>query len=204
MYERMAGGDFMKKSWIGIFMMIIGIVIIIFALAIRYESNVTQKAMIKDFKENIEKADNYIGINESIKVAVKKGTIGIISIPKIQLNVALSEGVDADVLKYAVGHFTGTPMPGSKGNFCVAGHRSYAYNEYFNRLDELAVGDKIIVTTMDGEFTYNIYESKVVQPEEISVLDNTAGAEITLVTCTPIRLATHRLIVKGKMVESIQ
>jgi sortase A len=195
-----------KKGWIGIFMMIIGAAIIISALSMRYESNKKQKIMIQDFKKSIQIADGQLGASENIKVtdekfsSDKKGTIGIITIPKIEVNVALSEGIDADVLKYAVGHFTGTPMPGDKGNFCVAGHRSYTYNQYFNRLDELDIGDLIIVTTTDGEFKYEVYESKVVKPEEISVLDNSEGSEITLVTCTPIRVATHRLIVKGKMV----
>lgn len=196
----------MKKKWIGVLMMIIGAAIIISALAMRYEANKVQKNMIEDFNKNIQKVDEQLGANENIVIDDKKttdnkkGTLGIISIPKIELNVALSEGIDAITLKYAVGHFVGTPMPGVKGNFCVAGHRSYAYNEYFNRLDELGIGDKITVTTVDGEFTYEVYESKVVKPEETSVLDNTKNSEITLVTCTPIRLATHRLIVKGRMI----
>ena len=187
-------------------MMIIGAVIIISALSMRHEASKMQKVMIEDFKKNIQTADEELGVRENISITQKKspasekGTIGVISIPKIQLNVALSEGIDANILKYAVGHFTGTPMPGEDGNFCVAGHRSYTYNQYFNRLDELGIGDKIVVTTMDGEFQYKVYESRVVEPEEISVLDNTEDAEITLVTCTPIRVATHRLIIKGKIV----
>jgi len=199
------GGRIMKKKWIGILLIFIGIAIVIAALSMRYEANKVQKAMLEDFKKNIQKTDEKLGANESTKIEdknpseVKQGTIGIISIPKIEVNVALSEGVDVETLKYAVGHFTGTPMPGKKGNFCVAGHRSYAYNEYFNRLDELTIGDKISVTTLGGEFIYEVYESKVVRPEETSVLDNTESSEITLVTCTPIRVATHRLIVKGRM-----
>ena len=188
-------------------MMIIGAVIIISALSMRYQANKTQKVMIEDFKENIQKADDQLGVSEDTTKSIDKkplantkGTIGIISIPKIKLTVALSEGVGTEILKFAVGHFTGTPMPGAKGNFCVAGHRSYTYNQYFNRLDELEIGDKIIVTTRAGEFEYGVYESKVVKPEEISVLDNTEGSEITLVTCTPIRVATHRLVVKGRIV----
>lgn len=186
--------------------MIIGVTTIIFALSLRYKVDKTQKIMIEDFKKNIQKVDEQLGVNENIKIVDKKpsvpktGTIGIISIPKIELIVALSEGVETDILKYAVGHFKGTPMPGDKGNFCAAGHRSYTYNQYFNRLDELRIGDKIIVTTLAGEFEYEVYESKIVKPEEISVLDNTRGEEITLVTCTPIRIATNRLIVKGKIV----
>lgn len=203
----------MKKSWIGILIMVIGAVIIISALFMRFEANKAQKTMIEDFKKNIQKTNEKLDVSDEINIADektsgdkkisenKKGTIGIISIPKIDLNVALSEGVESNILKYAVGHFTGTPMPGDKGNFCVAGHRSYTYNQYFNRLDELKVGDKIMVITMKGEFQYEVYETKVVKPEEISVLNNTEDAEITLVTCTPIRVATHRLIVKGKMIK---
>jgi sortase A len=202
----MDGGNIVKKSFVGIIFMIIGAAIVISALSMRYEANKKQKMMIQDFKESIQKTDENLGANENIDVTDKKpsdsktGTIGIISIPKIDVNVALSEGIDTDVLKYAVGHFTETPMPGEQGNACFAGHRSYTYNQYFNRLDELDVGDIITVTAKGGEFEYEVYESKVVEPEEISVLDNTKGAEITLVTCTPIRVATHRLIVKGKMV----
>ncbi|MGK0469037.1 MAG: sortase A [Clostridium sp.] len=176
------------------------------ALSMRYEANIKQKMMIQDFKGSIQKTDASLGASENIDVTNKKssdnktGTIGIISIPKIDVNVALSEGIGTEILKYAVGHFTETPMPGEQGNSCFAGHRSYTYNQYFNRLDEVNIGDIIIVTTKGGEFEYEVYESKVVEPEEISVLDNTEGAEITLVTCTPIRVATHRLVVKGKMV----
>jgi len=197
----------MKKSWIGMLMMIIGAVIVISALTMRYEANKIQKTMMEDFRKTIQIDDKKLGVNEGVEITDrkliegKKGSIGIISIPKIDLNVALSEGVESNILKYAVGHFTGTPMPGDKGNFCVAGHRSYTYNQYFNRLDELKVGDKIMVITMKGEFQYEVYETKVVKPEEISVLNNTEDAEITLVTCTPIRVATHRLIVKGKMIK---
>jgi len=202
----MDGGKIVKKRFIGILMMIIGAAIVISALSMRYQANKIQKVMIQDFKESIQKADEKLGASENLNITDNKpsdnktGTIGIISIPKIDVNVALSEGVDDEILKYAVGHFTGTPMPGEKGNSCIAGHRSYTYNEYFNRLDELEIGDIIIATTRDGEFKYEVYESKVVGPEEISVLDNSNGSEITLVTCTPIRVATHRLIIKGKMV----
>jgi sortase A len=202
----MDGGEIMKKSYIAIIFMIIGAAIVISALSMRYDANKKQKMMIQEFNKSIQKTDENLGAKENIDVNVKKpsdnqtGTIGIISIPKIDVNVALSEGIGTEILKYAVGHFTETPMPGEQGNSCFAGHRSYTYNQYFNRLDEVNVGDIIIVTTKDGEFEYEVYESKVVDPEEISVLDNTKGAEITLVTCTPIRVATHRLVVKGKMV----
>ncbi|MFO7294556.1 MAG: class D sortase [Clostridia bacterium] len=125
--------------------------------------------------------------------------IGIMEIPKIDLKVAVAEGTDKKTLKKAVGHFEGTAMPGEAGNFAVAGHRSYTYNEFFNRLDEVEVGDEIKVKTTKGEFVYEVTDIFVVEPHEVWVLDPTPDPTITLVTCTPIRVATHRLIVKGKL-----
>ncbi len=121
----------------------------------------------------------------------------ILKIPKIGLDVVVAEGTRSSVLRYAVGHFKGTALPGELGNFCLAGHRSYVSGEFFNRLDELEIGDPLIVEQYDEVFTYTVSEILVVLPEDTWVLDPTADAQITLVTCTPIRVATHRLIVKG-------
>lgn len=128
--------------------------------------------------------------------------IAMIEIPKIDLLVPVVEGTNPEDIKYAVGHFKDTDMPGTTGNFAVAGHRSYTFNEYFNRLDELENGDTVKVTTIDGkQYTYEVFEKLVVLPEETSVLMSTKEPIITLVTCTPIRKATHRLIVKGKLIQ---
>ena len=84
--------------------------------------------------------------------------------------VPVVEGTDPKDIKYAVGHFKDTDMPGTTGNFAIAGHRSYTYNEYFNRLDELENGDTIKVKTIDGKmYTYKVFEKLVVEPEETSV-----------------------------------
>lgn len=198
---------------IGIVIVIIGIGMISTAAIQRYYAEARQKSMMNSFEKSIV---NYKqeDIPET-KVKADKGTvdkppsdkapdegigaIGIIRIPKIDLKVAIGEGVDMDTLKYAVGHFPQTAMAGEKGNFCVAGHRSYTYSEYFNRLDEINKGDEIYVKTKQGEYKYIVYEKKIVEPSEYSVLDATKDATLTLVTCTPIRVATHRLIIKAKL-----
>lgn len=199
----------MKKT-MGIVMILIGISLIITAIFVKYTVYKNQKTMINDFentikdidKEKIEE-DNMVKpkTQENVNIDDINGIIGIITIPKIDLKVSIGEGVEADTLKYAVGHFIDTPLPEQKGNFCIAGHRSYTYGDFFNRLDELEVGDEIIVETKTGQYKYNVYEKKVVEPEEISVLDNTKSSIITLVTCTPVRIATHRLVIKGKLKE---
>ncbi|MFA6939818.1 MAG: class D sortase [Clostridiaceae bacterium] len=202
----------MKRKYIGIFLILIGITIIGSALYMRYEGNKKQQQMIDEFEKTInqlnkEKPVDNSGDNSNSEYSPDlappsldvKGAIGIMKIPKIDLKVAIGDGVDMNTLKYAVGHFKETPYPGEKGNCAIAGHRSYTYSQYFNRLDQVKEGDTISITTTKGEFTYVVYKIYVVEPSEVSVLNNTKDAELTLITCTPVRVATHRLIIKAKL-----
>jgi len=198
---------------IGIVLVIMGIGIVSFAFGMRYYGEMKQKNMMNNFEKSIanykqeDNLENKGSSNESQTNTTPQdkepdeglGAIGIIRIPKIDLKVAIGEGVDMNTLKYAVGHFPQTAMAGEKGNFCVAGHRSYTFSEYFNRLDEINKGDEIYVKTRTGEYKYIVYEKKVVEPSEYSVLNSTEDATLTLITCTPIRVATHRLIIKARM-----
>lgn len=194
------------KKYLGIILIVVGIGIIGSAIGMRLISYYRQKAMMNAFENTLQqmdkngnqKQDN--ASNPSITPpSLDGGAIGIMTIPKINLKVAIGEGVDNETLKFAVGHFKGTAMPGEKGNFCAAGHRSYTYNEYFNRLDEVNKGDEIIVKTQKGEFKYQVTDQFVVEPSQVEVLKPTDDATLTLVTCTPVRVATHRLIIKAKL-----
>lgn len=128
--------------------------------------------------------------------------IGIVSIPKIDVNLMFVEGVTKQALKFAVGHMPGTAMPGEVGNSALAGHRSYTFGEYFNRLDEVEVGDEIQITRGKETYTYKVYESFLVEPTEVWVTEPIENKKIvTLITCHPVVKATHRLIVRGELVE---
>lgn len=200
----------MKSKIIGVVLMVVGLSIIGGALSMRYYADKRQNVMVNEFEKNLQKFNKMGDISSTEKLnnlGVKlpsqdiNGAMGIMLIPKINLKVAIGEGVDMETLKYAVGHFPYTAKPGEKGNFCVAGHRSYSYNEYFNRLDEIKIGDEVILRTIKNEYKYKVYEIRIVEPSEVSVLDKTKDATLTLVTCTPIRVATHRLIIKGRLIE---
>lgn len=198
----------MKKKIMGSALIIIGIIIIGTALFMRYDANKKQRELMDKFEKSLKNIDsNEVGENkagENGKTPNKApnkeeiNAIAIMVIPKINVNVAVAEGTDMDVLKYAVGHFEGTALPGEKGNFCVAGHRNYTYSEYFKRADELQNGDEIIVRTKAGEFKYKVTGQKIVEPEEVSVLKPTKDATLTIVTCTPG--ATKRLIINGELI----
>lgn len=188
-------------------LVLIGVLIISYAFAAKYWTMQKQDTMINNYEKEIKNSKNNKKPNvkdstidsTDLKDIIKNGTIGILTISKIDLKVAIGEGADLKTLKYAVGHFQGTAMPGQKGNFCLAGHRSYTFGEYFNRLGELKDGDEIQVKTVNGEYKYKVYDIQVVLPSQVQVLNPTTDSTMTLVTCTPIRIATHRLIIKARL-----
>lgn len=125
--------------------------------------------------------------------------IGIMSIPKIELKTPIAEGADLDILKYAVGRMKSTGKLCEIGNAAVAGHRSHSFGVYFNRLDELAIGDVITVETKDKSLDYIVYDKLLVKPDEVSVLKGSSKEKIlTLITCDPVYNPTHRLIIHAK------
>ena len=127
--------------------------------------------------------------------------IGVLSIEKIGAKLPVTDGVTAAQLKVAVGHVRGTPEIGGEGNSVIAGHRSYTYGQFFNRLGEMAVGDVIRYQPKDGEaMEFTVYEILEVEPDDPAALEQPEGKNtITLLTCTPIRTATHRLLVRAEL-----
>lgn len=131
--------------------------------------------------------------------------LGILEIEKIGLRLPVAEGATKTTLKVAVGHVSETAAIGQDGNAVIAGHRSYTRGEYFNRLDELAVGDSVMYTTKDGTvYHFEVIEVRTLEPSDSSVFDIRAGeCDLTLYTCTPVRVASHRLAVRCKLVEKM-
>ena len=127
--------------------------------------------------------------------------ICLLRIPKISLEEAVREGDSRDVLSSALCHLEKTSYPGNKGNCCISGHRNYVFGKYFNRLNEIEVGDIVELETVDNTYRYQVYETLVVDPDEVKVLDSTGQKTLTLITCTPLFVGTHRLIVKAVLVE---
>ena len=130
--------------------------------------------------------------------------VGFIEIPKIDLVRVMVEGVSKQELKLGPGHYPGTPLPGQAGNSGIAGHRT-TYGAPFNRIDELAPGDEVIITTPQGRFVYKVIAGPVapdqawytVDPSDVSVLDNFGDNRITLTACHPKYSAAERIVVNA-------
>jgi sortase A len=131
-------------------------------------------------------------------VVPKPQVIGILQVDLISLKLPIVEGIRKQDLKIAPGHIPGTAVPGQVGNAVIAGHRSYSYGRMFNRLEELKLGDTIKVNVAKKNYEYTIYEKKMVDPSDISVLNyNKTDTILTLITCNAD--GKRRLILQAKI-----
>ncbi len=124
--------------------------------------------------------------------------IAIIDIPRIGLDKVVVQGTSTDDLHLGPGHYDGTPLPGQPGNVGIAGHRT-TFGAPFYNLNELSPGDPVILTTLQGTFTYSVVSSQVVSPSDTSVLEQTPTPMLTLTTCNPRFSASERLIVEARL-----
>lgn len=124
--------------------------------------------------------------------------MGRIEIPKLNLNKIVVQGVSLIQLDRAPGHYPETPFPGQAGNASIAGHRT-TYGAPFYFVDKLNAGDKIIVTTVQGRFTYSVLKVFIVQPDEVWVLDTVKDHPntLTLTACHPRFDLTQRIVVQA-------
>lgn len=122
--------------------------------------------------------------------------LGILKIPALGVSQHVLEGTGRQ-MRYGVGHVVGTAGLGQTGNCAIAGHRPSP----FRYLDKLAAGDTITLSAGDELFTYTVYESFSVLPEETWVLSAVPGekAALTLITCTPYLVSSHRLIIRARL-----
>ena len=193
-----------KKKIIGIVLTLAGLCFIfngVYTEGSRiHKQNELKAAFQNTLSEEGKTENNSDTLNQAVAQSVQAPegeATAVISIPAIDLEVAMIEGIDMDKLTYAVEHFSETVGPGEKGNFAVAGHRNWMSGAFFARLDELKEGDKINVKTKDSFYTYTVSKSFVVNPDEVWVLDPSEESMITLVTCTIG--GKQRLIVRGTL-----
>ena len=133
------------------------------------------------------------------------GILGYIDIPKINVMLPIYHGIDDSVLQVAIGHLPGTSLPvGGAGTHClVSGHRGLPSARLFTDIDKLVTGDTFIITVLNQTLTYEVDQIDVVLPTEVSTLQIEEGKDyVTLVTCTPYGINTHRLLVRGHRIKN--
>ena len=132
------------------------------------------------------------------------GIMGYVQIPKIGVELPIYHGTAEETLDKGVGHLLGTSLPvGGIGTHCVlTGHSGLAGTRMFSDLDQLNKGDVFYVRVLDETHAYMIMDINTVLPEDTSKLEIDPQREsVTLVTCTPFGVNTHRLLVRGERIE---
>ena len=183
----------------GITLIFIGVGII---ATVAYKKIVTahkQNELLEVFESQLAEANDEES-TEPVSLESINGymPIAIMEIPSIKLKQPVVDGVTEDVIKYFLGRFPDSAMPGEVGNFSVAGHRVSDFTDAFINLYKVKVGDEVIVTTKDGRFTYEVDNSFIVDPDQVEVLDDADYEKMTLITCTIG--SKRRVVVTGKLI----
>lgn len=196
------------RNIISILLIVIGLGLLFIAFKGKVETKVMQDKLMDKFNTiyesdqemdgNQQGAEDKEETDHTYDYISMVNPIAILEIPKINLKVVVAEGIEDNIIRYAVGHFEETAMPGEDGNFALAGHRNFDTGEFFLKIDRLNQGDEMKVTTLDGSvYTYSVTNSFVVQPEDTYILEESEEPIITLVTCTYD--GSERLIVQGSL-----
>ena len=131
------------------------------------------------------------------------GVICYIDIPKINVYLPVQHGTDADTLERAVGHVVGTSLPvgGGSTHSVLSAHSGVASSKLFSDIDQLAEGDVFYIHVLGEVLAYEVDAIKTVLPTDTSLLQIEDGKDlVTMVTCTPFGVNTHRLLVRGHRV----
>ena len=135
------------------------------------------------------------------------GIMGYITIQKIGVELPIYHGTGEGVLQVAAGHLEGSSLPvgGAGTHAVISAHRGLPSAKLFTNLDELEVGDTFTVTVLDRVLTYEVDRISIVLPNETDLLQPVPGRDyLTLMTCTPYGINTHRLLVRGHRVETVE
>lgn len=173
-----------------------------FKRAEEYNHSLTNNVIITDPFD--EKAYKKIGANYEKALNVDgNGLIGYIDIPKINVYLPIYHGTTDKILAKGAGHLQNTSLPvgGESTHSVISAHTAYPGETFFDYLTDMQEGDEFYVHVLDRVLKYEVDSIKVVLPEETDDLRVIRGEDhVTLLTCTPYSINTHRLLVRGKRV----
>ena len=167
-----------------------------------------QNMMTEQSLDNLEQTDEFqesiISIatktltNQAAKAEFLPDVVGRLTILSANINHYVVFGATNKKLEYGPGYILGTALPGSGGNFAIAGHRT-TYGAPFGNLDKVQIGETIIFQTNTNQYEYRVIDVKIVSPEDNYVLEDYGDDRITLTTCHPKFSARERLVVIGQL-----
>lgn len=146
-----------------------------------------------------ERADES-GLYESLLSINGSRVMGVLQIPKIKVSLPIYHSTDESVLQIAIGHYEGSSLPvgGESTHSVLSGHRGLPSAKLLTDLDQMEPGDRFYLTILKETLAYEVNDIEIVLPEQVESLSIRPGEDlITLVTCTPYGINSHRLLVTG-------
>lgn len=220
-----------KKSWFSRLIILIGLLIAFYPLGanlynsylqskiISGISSAEQSALLEDdgsleamyqsaveYNDRLYRYDDRTGYEDELKLT-EDGVMGRIEIPVIECSLPIYHTVEERFLSVGVGHMDQSSLPvGGENTHCaLAGHSGLPGAKLFSRLDEVKIGDKFYIKTCGKTFAYEVFEIETVLPQKASMLLPDTGEDVvTLITCTPYGVNTHRLLVTGKRIPYVE
>ena len=162
------------------------------------EQSLNNLEQTDEFQESIISIATKTLTNQAAKAEFLPDVVGRLTILSANINHYVVFGATNKKLEYGPGYILGTSLPGSGGNFAIAGHRT-TYGAPFGNLDRVQVGETIIFQTNTNQYKYQVIDVKIVSPEDNYVLENYGDDRITLTTCHPKFSAKQRLVVIGQL-----
>ena len=173
----------------------------LFAEAREYNSTLSYGQIVDVFQNpNQTSSTEYL----SILNVNNNGMMGYISIPKIDVKIPIYHGTSSEILQKGVGHLEGSSLPigGESTHAILSAHRGLPSSRLFTDLDQLKEGDIFYIYILDGVLAYKVNQVLITEPSETEALEIVDGKDyVTLVTCTPYAINTHRLLVRGERIE---
>ena len=166
-----------------------------------YNSSISTTDIIDVFQNPVQtNSTEYL----SILNVDDNGMMGYISIPKIDVRIPIYHGTSSDILQKGVGHLEGSSFPvgGESTHAILSAHRGLPSSRLFTDLDQLEEGDIFYIYVLNEVLAYQVDQILVTEPSETEALKIVDGKDyVTLVTCTPYAINTHRLLVRGERIE---
>ena len=174
----------------------------LFAEAEKYNKSLLSDIILTDPFD--EEAYEAIGANYPKTFNVNdQGLICYIDIPKINVFLPVYHGTSAEVLERGAGHLDNTAFPigGESTHSVISAHSAFPTETFFDYLTDMEIGDSFFIHVLDRVLKYEVDEINVVEPTDTTKLYTIRGEDhVTLLTCTPYSINTHRLLVRGKRV----
>lgn len=214
------------KSVIATTLIIVGIILLLYPKISNYINQKNQIEFIKQYKENVsnmenvtrdeeyKKAENYNKyLNETenknndyenILNIAQDGIMAYIEIPRISVYLPIYHSTKDEILKKGIGHLENSSFPigGDSTHAVLTGHSGLLKSEMFTRIQELENDDYFNIYILGEKLSYKVYQIKIVLPTEVEDIKIQDGKDlITLVTCTPYGINTHRLLVQATRIE---